>query len=581
MANKILTEEEILDAVYDSDTSEHNNSACNDDESSDDSSDSEIDFVEENSEKEDEQLLSENDNDDDMNVIEKFIGKDGTVWDSLPNPELRTPARNIIRGATHKVILPAGKKIDSTDDAFSLMFNDSVIDTIVKYTNIRATGIIGISWKTIDRIELQAFFGLLITVGINKQGIINYNEFWCPLFGSQIFRACMSRNRFTAILRFIRFDDKSTRSSRRSKDKLAPIRDIWDMITKNLLKHYLPGDNLTIDEQLVPFRGRVSFRQYIPNKPDKYGIKIWWICDSKTSYPLYGIPYLGKEGPMRAVNLAWKVVEELCEPFVRTNRNITFDNYFTSYDLANSLLSKGLTIVGTLRKNKTFIPSNFLPNTRREPFSNVFGFRKNMTLVSYVPKKNRAVLLLSTMHQSNHTDPSNSNKSEINLYYNSTKGGVDTLDQMAHAYSVKRKTNRWPLLFLYNLIDVCGIAAFVVYMNLYPDWNKNKPRLRRKLFLKDIAMNMVQAQIKRRSNKGLSRRLVATISDVMRNSENTQNTHPVKHTKSRKRCHMCPSKISRFSPQCCSSCGLNICKEHSEKRVICKMCNKNNHFVIS
>ena len=51
-----------------------------------------------------------------------------------------------------------------------------------------------------------------------------------------------------------------------------------------------------------------------------------------------------------------------------------------------------------------------------------------MTLVSHVSKKNKAVILLSTMHHSSKIDEE-TKKSEINLYYNSTKGGVDTLDQ--------------------------------------------------------------------------------------------------------------------------------------------------------
>ena len=95
---------------------------------------------------------------------------------------------------------------------------------------------------------------------------------------------CMSKNRFTDLSQYLRFDDKQTRSYRRSKDKLAPIIEIFDIIMKNLKKSYKP------DEQLLPYRGRVSFRQYMPSKLDKYGMKIWWICDSETSYPLFGIP---------------------------------------------------------------------------------------------------------------------------------------------------------------------------------------------------------------------------------------------------------------------------------------------------
>ena len=152
----------------------------------------------------------------------------------------------------------------------------------------------------------------------------------------------MSKNWFVALLRHLRFDDKFTQSTRRAQDKFAPIRDIWNIINRNLRKHYMPSSNLTIDEQLVSFRGRVLLSKYMPSKPDKYGMKIWWICDSSTSYPLYGIPYLWKEGTSRETNLAPQVVENLCAPFERTNRNVTFDNYFTSFELAQTLLSRVL-----------------------------------------------------------------------------------------------------------------------------------------------------------------------------------------------------------------------------------------------
>ena len=101
-----------------------------------------------------------------------------------------------------------------------------------------------------------------------------------------------------------------------------------------------------------------------------------------------------------------------------------------------------------------------------------------MTLVSHVPKKNKAVILLSTMHHSSKIDEE-TKKSEINLYYNSTKGGVDTFDQMCHAFSTKRKTRRWPVAQFYNLIDA---------------WNKSYSGNRRKLFLKELAREPITTE---------------------------------------------------------------------------------------
>lgn len=107
--------------------------------------------------------------------------------------------------------------------------------------------------------------------GLNKQGISDCRDFWDPLFGITLFAATMSKFRFQEIIRALRFDDKRHRDS---NDKFAHIRCLWDKVMDNLRKRYAPGENITADEQLFPCRGRVSFRQYMPSKPDKYGYVI-------------------------------------------------------------------------------------------------------------------------------------------------------------------------------------------------------------------------------------------------------------------------------------------------------------------
>lgn len=236
-------------------------------------------------------------------------------------------------------------------------------------------------------------------------------------------------------------------------------------------------------------------------------------------YPLSGIPYLGKDGPNRTENLAYSVVIKLSEPYYRTNRNITFDNYFTSLEVAKSLFQNGLTIVGTIKKNQRCIPQNFQPNKTRNIETNIFGFFKNMTLVSYVPRKNRAVIFLSTMHHTHQVDMANKNKSDVNLYYNETKGGVDTIDQMVHEYTVQRKTNRWPMAFFQNIIDVVGVASLILWKNLHPTWNKRKTNSKRKLFLRDIATQLVTPHIQRRGQKGLTKYHIEAVKNVAGSSQ--------------------------------------------------------------
>ena len=72
-----------------------------------------------------------------------------------------------------------------------------------------------------------------------------------------------------------------------------------------------------------------------------------------------------------------------------------------------------------------------MPSKERAIYSSKFGFNSNMTLVSYVPKKNKAVILVSTQHHSSLVRADDvASKPQIIDFYNVTKGAVDSFDQM-------------------------------------------------------------------------------------------------------------------------------------------------------
>ena len=121
----------------------------------------------------------------------------------------------------------------------------------------------------------------------------------------------------------------------------------------NLLDAFVPGPNLTVDEQLMTFHGRCPFCQYMPSRPGKYGIKIWAICDSTTHYVLKMDVHKGRKiGEPRKTNLGSKLVLKLSEPFKKSGRNITCDNFFTNLEWGRKLIMQNLTIVGTIRKSR-------------------------------------------------------------------------------------------------------------------------------------------------------------------------------------------------------------------------------------
>ncbi|KAL7848921.1 hypothetical protein SRHO_G00205440 [Serrasalmus rhombeus] len=138
-------------------------------------------------------------------------------------------------------------------------------------------------------------------------------------------------------------------------------------------------------------------------------------------------------------------------------------------------------MVGTVRKNKPELTPALLASKEREVFSSKFAFTPTTTLVSYLPKKNKNVVLLSTLH------------------YNRNKGGVDNLDKVIGTYSCRRMTARWPLVIFHNIIDVSSYNVFVIWKEINLTWMSRKQNKRR-VFLEQLGKALVTPLIERRKH---------------------------------------------------------------------------------
>ena len=254
----------------------------------------------------------------------------------------------------------------------------------------------------------------------------------------------MSLKRFKIFLGAARFDDKNTRKDRQTNDKLAAIRDVFDKFVLKCTTLYRVSPYTCVDESLLDFRGRCSFRVYMPSKPAKYGLKVWALCDNGTYYAGNLQVYLGKQGNSVETEQGARVVKDLTRYINGSGRNITMDNFFTSYALAKYLLQNNLTLLGTIRKNRKEIPKEL--HFKKSPeYRSVFAFTEDATMVTYAPKKNKSVTLPSTMHNQPDVDEDNKRKPIIILDYNTSKAAVDIFDKEIGSYSCSRKTRRWPM----------------------------------------------------------------------------------------------------------------------------------------
>lgn len=207
---------------------------------------------------------------------------------------------------------------------------------------------------------------------------------------------------------------------------------------------------------------------------------------------------------------------------------------------------------------------------------------KTMTmLVSYKSGAKKNVIILSSMHSDSTIVVNRHNKElpEVVSFYNSTKGGVDTMDLMAHTVSCKRQTKRWPMVMFYNILDVGSIAASVVYSEKYPTEKISQTDNRRKFQL-NIAKDLILPQIeKRRMTPRLPKQLSFSMDLLLGNDPfaippplQTPTILAIPRSASkRKRCARCPGKLDKKTSVHCSKCNAPICKEHSV--IVCSICS--------
>ena len=172
--------------------------------------------------------------------------------------------------------------------------SEHILRVICRYTNKEAQRK-GDEQFTVSPAELETFIGLHYARGIyGKDYPVAF--LWSKRYSIPIFYENMSRDYFLKILKYLRLDDKPYRvRSGPGADKFAPIRQVFENFTNQRQKKYTCKFSLTVDEQLMSLKSRYSFVTFMPNKPNKYGVKFWVRADVKTKYISNIDVYLGAQ----------------------------------------------------------------------------------------------------------------------------------------------------------------------------------------------------------------------------------------------------------------------------------------------
>ena len=106
---------------------------------------------------------------------------------------------------------------------------------------------------------------------------------------------------------------------------------------------------------MVPYKGRSSLKQYMPQKPVKRGFKVWVRADSTNGYVSQFQVYTTSSTEK---GLGSRVVKDLIH---HSNHHVYCNNFFSSFQLFSDLLSVGIYACGTVRSNRKYFPTEVTP----------------------------------------------------------------------------------------------------------------------------------------------------------------------------------------------------------------------------
>lgn len=375
-------------------------------------------------------------------------------------------------------------------DYFFMLAGDYFFEMVVNETNIYAEQLFlqkgqgRISeWKPVTKEELKVFIGLLLHMGTIQCARVQ--DYWKThrLFNIPCFRSYMSRNRFLLILRCLHFSRNPVDNEPQPEDRLYKVKTLIDYFNEKMEAIYVPQKQLSLDESMVLYRGRLVFRQYIKNKRHKYGIKLYVLTESSGLILKFAV-YTGVTDDLGGTGHAANVVLHLMQNNLNKGYSLYMDNFYNSFTLAKQLLEAKTYCSGTLRANRKQNPEDVVKQ-KLKPGETVCRYSNEVVIGKW--RDRRDVLYISTEHENDLVETFNKRgqsklKPKPIAEYNRFMSGVDFQDQIMSYYPFTRKTIRW-----YK-----KLGLHIIYMMLYNSYLLYNKHTNKKLSFYDFRMSVIE-----------------------------------------------------------------------------------------
>ncbi|KAK2701558.1 hypothetical protein QYM36_019798 [Artemia franciscana] len=248
--------------------------------------------------------------------------------------------------------MPHFDEVQTPLDLFRMFITEDILSNIVDQTNLNAMRKKNLALK-LSLEELRRFLGVQMLMSILKLPAIRM--YWENGIRYSPVADTMSRDRFISLRSFFHICDDTLMIPKGEvgHDKLFKIRRLYDAFRENL-KKIDPEEIQSIDEQMIPFKGTIGFRQYLKDKPHSWGVKVF--TRAGISGIVYDIEIYTGKGAVEISELGQgtDVVLRLVENLPRfMNFKLFFANFYTGIDLIHKLrVEYGIESCGTIRSDR-------------------------------------------------------------------------------------------------------------------------------------------------------------------------------------------------------------------------------------
>lgn len=377
---------------------------------------------------------------------------------------------------------------------FRKFVSPAMIASLAAETNLYSVQTTGTSLNVTES-EVEQYIGMYLLMGLVQMPSVR--SYWENGTRFSAVADVMPRNRFEKIMRLLHFTNNSQATDETKGDKAWKIRSWLSALQENLLS-IEPEEHNSVDEIMVSFTGRCPIKQYMPAKPNPWGIKLWGRAVSSGFLYQFDV-YQGQAKRQYQFGLGGDVAMRMCEHLPRQKGyKVAADNFFASIPLAAELYKMGLGFVGTLRNNRLkdcrLKSESDLKRQGRGAFDYAVDNTRSVAVIRWFD--NRTVTLVSNYAS---TEPvctvrrwdkkekkfTQVEQPGVVATYNSFMGGVDLLNYLTALYKFPIKSRRWYIYLFYHTLMVATVNAWLLYRRHCAQLDERHINLRR--FQADVA----------------------------------------------------------------------------------------------